>query len=232
MWWEGDQLLGFLGFYSYGSTLELAGMVAPDARRRGIATALLDAAAPLYRARDYREVLLIVPRASVGGQQWALNRGWPLDHSEHALWLSGRPAGGTSDPELSLRSASSSDLAVLSRLLEAGFGQHAVGDLARRLDEPDRQILVIEVQGSAVGTLSVIHDEGEARIYGFVVDPAKQGRGIGGQALMRVCEELRADGVARIELEVAVDNDRALGLYTSVGFEPVATEDYFALPAP
>jgi ribosomal protein S18 acetylase RimI-like enzyme len=31
-------------------------------------------------------------------------------------------------------------------------------------------------------------------------------------------------------LEVDVDNDRALGQYTSVGFTPVITEDYFALP--
>jgi hypothetical protein len=27
-----------------------------------------------------------------------------------------------------------------------------------------------------------------------------------------------------------VDNDRALTLYTSVGFTPTITEDYFALP--
>jgi ribosomal protein S18 acetylase RimI-like enzyme len=29
---------------------------------------------------------------------------------------------------------------------------------------------------------------------------------------------------------VAVENDRALRLYTSIGFVPVATEDYYALP--
>jgi ribosomal protein S18 acetylase RimI-like enzyme len=29
---------------------------------------------------------------------------------------------------------------------------------------------------------------------------------------------------------VDVDNDHALGLYTSVGFTPVITEDYYALP--
>jgi ribosomal protein S18 acetylase RimI-like enzyme len=45
-----------------------------------------------------------------------------------------------------------------------------------------------------------------------------------------VCEQLRADGARRIGLEVAVENDRALGLYTSVGFEAVTTEDYFTLP--
>jgi ribosomal protein S18 acetylase RimI-like enzyme len=230
LWWEGDRLLGFLGLYGLGSTLELAGMVSPDARRRGIATALLDVAAPLYRERDYREVLLIVPRVSVGGQQMALDRGWPLDHSEHALWLSGRPTGGISDPGLSLRMAASSDLPVVSRMLDAGFGPQSLEDLARRMDEPDRHVLVIELHDSVVGTLSLYREEDEARIYGFVIDPPKQGRGIGGRALRRVCEQLSADGARRIGLEVAVDNDRALALYTSAGFEPVATEDYFALP--
>ena len=230
LWWDGDRLLGFLGFYSYGSTLELAGMVAPDARRRGIASALLGAAASLIRAREYREVLLIVPRSSVGGQQLALDRGWALDHSEHALWLSGRPTAGDSGPGLSLRTATRADLPVLSNLLEAGFGPQSIEDLARRLDTPGRQVLAIEQDGAVVGTLSVIREEDEGRIYGFVVDPAKQGRGIGGRALRHACQQLYADGAERIGLEVAVDNDRALALYTSVGFEPVATEDYFALP--
>jgi len=33
-----------------------------------------------------------------------------------------------------------------------------------------------------------------------------------------------------VHLEVATDNDRALNLYTSLGFQPVITEDYYALP--
>ena len=52
----------------------------------------------------------------------------------------------------------------------------------------------------------------------------------GGSGLRRACEQLRAEGARRIGLEVAVENDRALSLYTSVGFAPVTTEDYFALP--
>ena len=47
LWWEGERLLGFLGIYGFGAIPELAGMVAPDARRRGIGSALLDAALPL-----------------------------------------------------------------------------------------------------------------------------------------------------------------------------------------
>ena len=64
LWWEGDRLVGFLGLYSFGSrTVELTGMVDPERRRRGIATALLDAALPLCRQRSDR-ALLVVPRTS------------------------------------------------------------------------------------------------------------------------------------------------------------------------
>lgn len=230
LWWEDDRLLGFLGLYGYGSTLELAGMVAPDARRRGVATALLDAAVPLCRARECRQMLLIVPRPSVGGRRLAQHRGGVLEHSEHALILSGAPTDGPRDPALSLRVASATDVPFLARVLEAGFGWPAPDDLPARLDSPGQRTLVIERHDSAVGTLRVNRDGGEARIHGFVVDPPWQGRGIGRDALRRACEELRAEGASRIGLEVAVDNDRALGLYTSIGFEPVTTEDYFALP--
>jgi ribosomal protein S18 acetylase RimI-like enzyme len=37
--------------------------------------------------------------------------------------------------------------------------------------------------------------------------------------------------VREVTLEVEVDNDHALGLYTSVGFVRQATEDYFAVSA-
>ncbi len=230
LWWEGDRLAGFLGFYAYGSTLELAGMVAPDARRRGIATALLDAAVPLYRERDARPVLLIVPRSSTAGQRLAVRRGGVLDHSEHGLVLSGAPTDGPRDPALRLRAASKADLPLVSRLLQAGFGGPAPDDLADRLDSPRARMLVIELDGLAVGTLTVTRDGVDGGVYGFVVDPRWQGRGIGRDALRRACEQLRSDGASRVRLEVAVENDRALAIYTGAGFEPVITEDYFALP--
>jgi len=230
LWWEGDRLAGFLGFYVYGSTLELAGMVAPDARRRGIATALLDAALPLYRERSCRQVLLIVPRSSLAGQTLAVRRRGVLDHSEHTLRLSVAPTPGTRDPALSLRPASPADVSFVSRLLEAGFGS-PVDDLVGQFNSAHQRTLIIERHGSAVGTLNVTRDGSDAGVYGFVVDPRWQGRGIGRDALRRTCEELRADGARRTRLGVASENDRAIALSPSVGFKPITTEDYSALPA-
>jgi Acetyltransferases len=92
--------------------------------------------------------------------------------------------------------------------------------------------LLVEIAGCAVGTLRLTREDDEvAGIYGFAVDPDWQGRGIGRDVLRRVCQQLCDEGVHRIGLEVAVDNDRALGLYTSLGFTPLTTEDYYALDA-
>jgi ribosomal protein S18 acetylase RimI-like enzyme len=63
-----------------------------------------------------------------------------------------------------------------------------------------------------------------------VIEASLRGRGIGRAGLRHACEQLRAAGAQRIGLEVDVENDHALGLYTAVGFTPVITEDYYALP--
>jgi ribosomal protein S18 acetylase RimI-like enzyme len=226
LWWEGERLLGFLGIYTFGDSPELAGMVAPDARGRGIGCALLDAAVTLCRERGDRPPLMVVPRQSTAGKRLALRRGGTLDHSEHHLVLVGEPSSGPRKPEISLRAATGPDVPLVVSLLEHGFGWSGPDDLGDRLN----RTAVVELRGAIVGTLFLERDDEEASIFGFVIEPSLQGRGIGRAALRQACEQLRADGARRISLDVDVANDRALGLYTSIGFTPITTEDYFALP--
>jgi ribosomal protein S18 acetylase RimI-like enzyme len=227
LWWESERLLGFVGIYTFGESPELAGMVAPDVRRRGIGSALLDAAVALCRERCDRPPLLVVPRQSSDGRRLAQRRGGTLDHSEHHLVLSGQPTSGLQEPEISLRPATGPDVPLVVSLLEQGFRWSGPADLGNRLE----RTMLVEQHGAVVGTLFVEHDDDEeAGIFGFVIEPSLQGRGIGRAALRQACEQLRARGARRISLDVDLANDRALGLYTSIGFTPVTTEDYFALP--
>ncbi|MCU7727898.1 GNAT family N-acetyltransferase [Actinoplanes sp. KI2] len=226
LWWDGERLLGFLGIYAHSApTLELAGMVDPAARRRGIGTALLDAGQQLCRQREHDSVLLIVPRPSAAGRSLALRRGGSLEHSEHALELLGEPAEVPADPGITVRAAAPADQPAVLEILRRGFDwepPEAAGS--------GPHTLVVERDGRLIGTAR-LHPEGDrAGIYGFAIHPDHQGRGIGRDVLHRLCRTARADGATTVHLEVETDNDRALHLYTSIGFRPVITEDYYALP--
>jgi ribosomal protein S18 acetylase RimI-like enzyme len=227
--WEGDELVGFIGLYGPGATqVELAGMVDPMHRRRGVGTRLLERALALSAAFGDHDPLLIVPRESAGGRALADRHEARFDHSEHALVLHGEPADGPSDPLLSMRPAERGDVPAIMALMSSGFG-FAPPDTAERLAAEGVRSFVFELEGRVVGTLRTHLDDDPAGVYGFAVDPHWRGRGIGRDALRRTCLELRARGAGSIGLEVAVENDRALNLYTSLGFEPVITEDYWAI---
>ncbi|WP_432565343.1 GNAT family N-acetyltransferase [Kineococcus sp. SYSU DK003] len=126
-----------------------------------------------------------------------------------------------------MRPATADDLEVLTGLLTAAFGQ-APTHLAAALREGGTVVVVHD--GAVVGTLRPERDGESGGVWGFAVDPRSQGRGIGRDVLRRVCRQFFDDGATTVRLEVAVDNDRALGLYTSIGFTRVSTEDYYDLP--
>ena len=230
LWRETDRVSGFVGIYAFGgAAVELAGMVDPVSRRTGIATRLLDAALPLCAERGYDRALLVTPRPSAAGRAFALSRGARLEHSEHALVLRTAPSDGPSDPLTTLRPATGADVEDVSAQLAAAFGS-APPDVADNLSSPTDQTLVVEREGRVIGTARVSRGPDTGGIYGFAIDPAWRGRGIGGDVLRRMCRLLLDEGAREVGLEVAVDNDRALGLYTSTGFTEVTTEDYYELP--
>jgi ribosomal protein S18 acetylase RimI-like enzyme len=230
LWHHDERLMGFLGLYAFGSgELELAGMVDPAARRAGIGTALVDAAAEIGRERGRARALLVTPRTTSAGAAFAAARGARLAHSEHFMSLDAAPTGPPPPPTVSLRPAVATDLDDLRRILATAFGD-APGSVTIPADGTSERTLMVEQAGAVVGTVRIAREGSTSGIYGLAVDPARQGEGIGREVLDRAGREEFAAGADRVTLEVAVDNDRALGLYRSVGFRPVATEDYFALP--
>ena len=227
LWWSRQELLGFAALYDFGPPdVEIAGMVAPQARRQGIATTMLDTLLPRARERGLTRALLVTPATTPSGRAFAESRGAELSHSEHFLVLGPTPQGAPVHPGLRTRLAVEADLSMLARVLGAAFGSVPPEDRLRR-DLGAAQ--VIELDGVPVGTLRLERGEERVGVYGFAVDPERQGQGIGRDVLGRTCRELREEGVTRITLEVETENAHALGLYTSLGFLPEAGEDYWAL---
>ncbi|MCL5292731.1 MAG: GNAT family N-acetyltransferase [Actinobacteria bacterium] len=64
-------------------------------------------------------------------------------------------------------------------------------------------------------------EESDARILSIAVDPAYQGRGIGGKLTKAALDLLRASGIEKVMLEVREGNEAAYRIYTKFGFREV-----------
>ncbi len=178
--------------------------------------------------RGKGRLLLEVPRTSPGGHEFARGHGRTFDHSEHALTLTTRPPDAAARPEIGVRQATEEDIPVLSRLYDDGFHDGGHVDPARLAGDRSHTLLIVR-EDEAVGTIAVSRDGARGAIYAVVVASDWRGQGIGREVLRRVCQDQFDLGADRVALEVEVENDGALGLYTSVGFELQATDDYYKL---
>jgi RimJ/RimL family protein N-acetyltransferase len=78
---------------------------------------------------------------------------------------------------------------------------------------------VLEDAGRVVGNAGV-HEQAPGVLYlGMAILPAARGRGGGRAFLQAIVEHARACGAHKLELEVWLDNARAIALYASAGFE-------------
>jgi ribosomal protein S18 acetylase RimI-like enzyme len=231
--WDGGTLVGFCGIYAFGGEPELAVAVDPEHRRRGIGSALLTHSLDLLSSRGHKSALLVTPRTTDAGRRFAEVKGAMFAHAEHHMELDGPPVGPPaprhSTAGLRVRETTGADRDSVTRILRDAFGRTAETTVARR---PSDHPLVVERDGTVVGALRLSLDvEGSAGVYGLAVRGDLRGQGIGRAVLYEVCLRARRWGANKVTLEVEVDNDHALGLYTSVGFVLRTTEDYFRLPA-
>lgn len=75
---------------------------------------------------------------------------------------------------------------------------------------------------AAAGVHVVSQREGVAALGNVTVAPALRGHGLAKQVCARLIRHLDGLGIAHIGLNVAAENASALGLYTGLGFSPVA----------
>jgi ribosomal protein S18 acetylase RimI-like enzyme len=88
--------------------------------------------------------------------------------------------------------------------------------LARR--EPNSTVLIGRDGGAIVATAMVGHDGHRGWVYYVATDPERRSRGYG-RAIMHAAEDwLRAAGMAKVQLMVRRENERAGAFYQSIGY--------------
>lgn len=231
--YAGDKLVGFGAlFVFHQEEAEVSGMVHPEYRRQGIFRRLQAMMEEECRSRNIPQLLFIVQRGAVSGKNYMDGIRATYRFSEYWMeWTGEAEASVQPTDGVRLRSAVPEDKERLIQLDVEGFGleEARVREMFPRLEqEPGRTTYLIETDGlPPIGKMSLSRQKDHAFIYGFTVEPAQQGKGYGRAALGKAIQLLRQEGYARIVLEVATENSKALGLYESCGFRVKSANDYY-----
>lgn len=215
-----------------GLEVELSGLVHPERRRRGIGRRFLQEIQAEYRQRGHDYLLLVCDEASASGRAFVTAVGAQYRSAEYRLALD-PPTIDRSRPRpegFQLRPAGAGEASLLVYLQATSFGdpeEETKSHVAQGLRQPNRQYLIGWLGTEPVGLLRLGRYGQVADITAFGVLPAYRGRGYGRQMLLDAIDLFLAEDWPQILIEVATDNQNALGLYQSCGFRITRTYGFY-----
>lgn len=234
--YEGDALIGFLALYGFGGQLEVCGMVHPDYRRQGIFTRLWNEALASGRLSTVSYILFNAPKASLSAPEWLKTIRCRYSFSEYEMAWHPLPEQDScaADPTVSVsyRPYEEEDQNYVLQLYADGFDtneEDTAEMLAEEAYSSKRIRSMVVYHGETVGTLVMDYDTpGQAWLFGFVIDGAYRGQGIGRSILLQM---IRRENEAGLQPHIGVEtqNDHALRLYENCGFRSYVVQDYYEL---
>ena len=225
--------LGVLMLSDYGNEeRELTGMVHPDYRGKGIASALLAAVREEGKTRGIQRLVLVCERFSHSGRAFVEAVGAQYDASEHHMVLEDFHERGNFSEQLQLVRATPRDVDVIAHITAVSFGdaeERIKPHIAQDLLAPNREYYIAKLGEEPVGSFNLFISSDSYGIYAFGVPPQYRRRGFGRQMLEQIIKQIRSGSQKRITLEVDTNNTNAIALYQSCGFRPVTTYGYYGL---
>jgi ribosomal protein S18 acetylase RimI-like enzyme len=233
LYYKDGRLVGTLSLYTFGrAEAETSAMVHPDERRKGIFGILADVAIGELRRREIPKLIFFCDHESRAGIAALEAIGARYGYSEYKMALGEPRMPASFDERLRVERAGREDAADVAHIIALCFGADEA-DMRRGIEKnvgsESRRYIIARLDGAPIGALNLQIDEKGSGIYGFGVLPEQRGRGYGRQILARTIEYALAEGRRPVILEVAPENERALGLYLSVGFQETNRYDYYII---
>lgn len=231
LYYEKEQLIGFLSIYFfYDNAVEIALLVHPDARRKGIATQLLQSMLPLIQEYNYPKAIFSSPAHL--NERWLPPLGFTHKHSEYYMERRNLNPLLDHQKKLAFRPATIKDIPQLCLLDEACFHKtHA--ELEPRfqhiLSERHYQVVLAFEQECLIGKAHLRWQEHGATLSDIAVFPAKQGQGLGTALITHCINYALSEGKPNLSLDVETHNQKALELYTRLGFLTQNACDYWII---
>jgi ribosomal protein S18 acetylase RimI-like enzyme len=225
--YQGDTLLGVLGLRHDG---EACLCVAPDARRRGVGRALMLAADDRLAREGIAEMVVECDAASREGRAFLNVMEGTFSGAEFRLRLTDSKALRPSAGKVQLGTVGPEGIAAFAAANAASFGDSVEPKLSQfqaQVGTARYRFYLARVGGRGVAGIRAAFCGAETHLTAFHTLPEARRRGYGRDLLLQTCRALIDEGKDEIILEVRTDNEAALGLYRSCGFDVVRRYDFY-----
>jgi len=229
-WIHEGKLVGYAPLDRFGKKGEITAAVHPAFRRQGIFTNLFTAATEQAKLQQCTELLLVSYRDSTSGAAAVRRLGLPHKISEYSMSVQVEDVPIHASGEVTLIDAGPEDVEELSRMLAISFPESGWGapeDLLEKMLEPDKRYYLAQISGRTIGHIGVTIGDHATYIGGVGILPEWRRMGYGRQMLAATIARQIEAGATRFELDVATENESALNIYTSCGFQQCNVYDYY-----
>ncbi len=234
LYYENDQLIGFLGLYGFGpqpEEIELTGMVHPEQRQKGIFKCLFAEAKKECFSREAGRILIISEKSCPSGTGFTKSTGAQYVFSEYRMKFNESAVPRFTSHGIKVRQAEANDYANIKKLDALCFGKsdESPAEETAPAESSYRTQYISELDGKFIGKIGVAMEGNDGYIFGFAINPEYRGRGFGRETLSLALLKLQTSNIRTVLLEVAVQNENALSLYKSCGFKEDTIYDYYEL---
>lgn len=231
LYYQQGKLIGLLSVYFfYENACEVSLLIAPDHRKKKIASELLEAILPLMQIKGIEK--LIFSSSTTSCNKWLPTRGFVYQQSEYHMERNSFETRLIPNPLITLRKATSNDLEALFTLDKACFPEQPVNMLERftyLLEHPDYNILLALNNNQIVGKAHIHWREENILLSDIAILPIFQGKGFGSELIANCINLILAHGKTHIALDVETTNKNALNLYARHGFKTTNSYEYWTI---
>lgn len=232
LYFNKEQLVGFLSYYFfYDDGVEIALLVHPGYRRKGIARELINHALPVLRSYNVKKLIFTSPTKK--NSTWLEANGFMPLHSEYNMIRNElSPLLDMNNHDLTFRNATMHDLTTLQALDEACFPKkhpESPEHFQNLLRDRQYEIVVALKESTPIGKAHIRWENNSTILSDIAILPKFQGKGFGTALIAHCINRSLSHGKVHISLDVETHNLRALDLYTRLGFQIQNACDYWEI---
>lgn len=231
LYYEKEQLMGFLSvFFFYEHAVEIGVLIHPSVRRKGIARQLMQSVLPLLETHSFTTLIFSSPYQI--NSPWLPRMGFTALHSEYYMERDDLNPLLDYNQSLTFREATAKDIVVLCALDEACFPKKEAKPVDRfnqLFADRNYQIFMAFQNNQPIGKAHMRWEVQGSTLSDISILPALQGKGLGTSLIAYCINYALSEGKPHISLDVETHNQRALNLYTKLGFLIQNACDYWTI---